>query len=618
MGREKFDAGKPIIKWPQGEKVTIPSAVDFVYVMRKDNKFTMSPIAASVARDYSLDEAQTRQTLIAEYDTFFSKLTDSFIRSFASKGNFEIHLYDPAQLEAKTRRKSADKPIVSLDPLIHDDVFSLHIARGYYPGGTNDYGSTARPGSKDLPEQAQLVAQKLNNGSVVLIDDDAFSGGSLARTVAQLQRESVAVDKIIPAIQIGKPGSFIDIGTKSDSVVEYQTENGEKIFDKVDLGDPRDFLIGTSGLVVKLPNGETGRAPYLLPFVSPSARASIPEENEKEFTQRVLMANREFFLAAADKIGHDILLRHMDPDFVKFMHTMYGFADSTRMDHIVTWAITNNDRLWERTKTWGELHEKIDNLQLPQNIVFVDINGTLLPHDSDGTIADEKIDELKDTILSANEKGIEVGLCSDSPLPQLRQFADKLGFTGPIIAENGNIIHFNNKTVIVNPLPNRETYMQQIAGIASEFDYEQSKDCIAPEFGGEPLDMYDNRWGFGAGREASVTVFGPPELIEKLGEVIPAGKDISRDCSPQYHFFAIHPGADYKKNKGKTLHMLSTLGHNVIMVGDSMSDWADPKTGVQCSFVANAEISDEAASSAKMIARAPFIDGVNEIINSIR
>lgn len=608
------------IKWPRGEVVEVGSEVDFVYVMRKDGKFAMTPVAKKMATDYQLDEQALAQTLLAEYDTFFAKLADSLQWGFSSKGNFELHLFDPDELDKSVREKSAGVPIVSLDPLMNKGAFEHKVSRGYFLGGKKDFGQVARPVSSALSLQALEIAAKLNNLPASVVEDDIFSGGSVIASLNELLNQGVNIHKVIPGIQVGEPEKLSAMGLTVDPAVKYKTTDETDIFNKLDLGDPRDYLLGASGLVLQLPGGELGRAPYILPFVSTSARASIPMEVEKDFALKTLQANLEFFDNVANKVGSPLLLKHMDHSFLVLMHQMYGIDQNTPMDQIVTWAADNIDKLWKTTKLQGEFQEKLEALNLPNNIVFVDINGTLFPDDStNGYIPEEDIRSFKQTIVGSRKKGLSVGLCSDSPLPQLKVLAEKLGVDGPVLAENGNILSYGSQTLTLMALSDIELLKEQIGLLAAESGFQQANDCIAPEFGGNQVDVKKSQWGFGANRETSVTVFGPSKLIQRLGSRFGGSQQrFGVDCSPEFNYFAIHPGENYRLNKGMALNTLAAYGHNVVMVGNSMSDWVDPDHGVICAFVKDARIDSNVVGKTDYISDKPVIKGVIDILEKIK
>lgn len=608
------------IKWPRDNTVEVGPDVDFVYIMRKDGKFAMTPVAEKMAADYKLNEQELTRTLLEEYDTFFAKLVDALKWGFSSKGNFDLHLFDPDELDKSVREKSLGVPIVSLDPLMNKGVFEHKVSRGYFLGGKKDFGQVSRPVSPALSMQAWEIAAKLNGLPVSVAEDDIFSGGSVIASLNELLIQGVNIRKVIPGIQVGKPDKLSAMGLNVDPAIKYKTTDETDIFDKVDLGDPRDYLLGASGLVVQLPGGELGRAPYILPFVSTTARASIPADVEKDFALKTLQANLEFFDNVKNKAGLPLLLKHMDHSFLVLMHQMYGVDLNADMSQVTTWLMDNIDSFWEITRKQGEFQEKLEALHLPNNIVFVDVNGTLFSDDSmDGYIPEEDISSLKQTIAESKGRGFSVGLCSDSPLPQLKALAEKLGVDGPILAENGNVLSYASRTLTLMALSDIEKLKGQIGLLAAESGFQRVSDCIAPEFGGNPVDVKNSQWAFGANRETSVTVFGPPQLIQRLGlSFSNPERELSVDCSPEFNYFAVHPGENYRLNKGIALNTLAAHNHNIVMVGNSMSDWVESDNWVVCTFVKDSRINPVAVGKAGYISDKPVIKGVIDILEKIK
>ena len=107
----------------------------------------------------------------------------------------------------------------------------------------------------------------------------------------------------------------------------------EKIFDIVDL---RDFIIGVQngGLVVRLPNNEVARAPYMLPYVCLKTRASISPSKEMEMSIKLWEMNKKFY----QEIGNKITLNQTDDGFKKLMNYV-GFDDNTSLVDICNWHI---------------------------------------------------------------------------------------------------------------------------------------------------------------------------------------------------------------------------------------------------------------------------------------
>jgi hypothetical protein len=77
----------------------------------------------------------------------------------------------------------------------------------------------------------------------------------------------------------------------------------------VEIADSRDFLVGAAdgGLVVALPDGSLGRAPYVLPYVDPSRRCGVPAHDVLALSIDVWRLNVEAFA------GSRIAVRDLPP-----------------------------------------------------------------------------------------------------------------------------------------------------------------------------------------------------------------------------------------------------------------------------------------------------------------
>lgn len=318
--------------------IEVPSAVDFVYIMREDTDFVVHQLATATERDYGIGFAMGKEVIQEAYEDFIKSLAEHLGNAFGPKGETEVHLYEAGQLEEAIRQKAGILPIVSLDPLLEKDVFSFRVSRGFYRGGTEDFGQVNRPGSTPLADQAGKLAQVLGDCPVCVAEDDIFSGGSVISALEHLQNAGIKIAKLIPGFQIGKPTKIEAMGIFVDPVITYKTTDGVDIFSKVDLGDPRDYLMGASGLVIKLSDGSFGRAPYLLPFVSTSARASVPEENEQSVAHHIWQANGIFFHTLEELFGKPMVLAHMDPYFQSYMIVEHDFDANIGMKELIQWA----------------------------------------------------------------------------------------------------------------------------------------------------------------------------------------------------------------------------------------------------------------------------------------
>lgn len=601
------------ISWPPLGKVEVGDDIDYLFVFRKDIDYTICPIAKNIAEDNNFNSDDVKRVLSEEYDKFFSKFVDIMQWAHSPRGNFQIHLYNPKQLEEETRKKAEGTHLVSLDPLTNKDAHHLEVSREYYFSGEKLIGRIARPGSQSLKEQIEDLLPKIQNNPITLVDDDLFRGGSISNVISIFSNEGIRVNKVIPKIKVG---DLLGKETLVDPVVEYFTTGKEKVLDKVNLADPRDYLFGASGLVVRLPDGENGRVPYFLPFLPTSDKTGIPQEYNKAFSMYVMKANLDFFNNINDQLNTPILLKHMNEDFLRTMHTVFGFNANTSMDQIVKWSMDNIDEIWERTKVIGT-SEQLHNLGMPNDLIFIDVNGTLIQEGVDDGKLDEKaLEDVKEAISILEKKGYGIGLCSDSSLEKLIELSNSLGIHGPIIAENGNIVSYANEVVVVQSLEHIPNIKDLIKGVLINTDYQESEDVGSLNFSGVHVQDPNNEWAFGANRITSVSVYAPPEAISLLQENVLLTKGMSIDIDVNNGFLSIHPN-NLKENKGNTLALIKDLGHRVIMIGNGLSDWVDPETGVECGFVGNANIDDSIKGKSAYLSQKDFGNGVSDILGKI-
>lgn len=158
-----------------------------------------------------------------------------------------------------TATATATDPVLSLDPLVAGTV-DLGISRCFDLGGHHLIGTVARPGWPSLDRQLAAIPP----GPYRLWDDDRATGATLAAL-----QERLPADVVLASVEVGVDGRELDQPS--------------------DIADSRDFLLGTvdGGLVVQLPDGSLGRAPYLLPYVDPHARCGLPPDATQAFSAAV-------------------------------------------------------------------------------------------------------------------------------------------------------------------------------------------------------------------------------------------------------------------------------------------------------------------------------------------
>lgn len=200
-----------------------------------------------------------------------------------------------------------DKNTISLDTY-YKGTFNIQTSRMFEISDLQDkyISLIGRLGHETIEKQIQ----EIKDGNYILVDDDSATGKTIEEIMTKLP-ERINIE------QIYLLASMLN----------------EKIFDIVDF---RDFIIGAEngGLVVRLPNDEVARAPYVLPYVCLKTRATIEATKEMDFSIKVWEINKKFY----EKIGNHICLKDTDEGFQKLMKYI-GFKDDTKLVDICVWHI---------------------------------------------------------------------------------------------------------------------------------------------------------------------------------------------------------------------------------------------------------------------------------------
>lgn len=257
------------------------------------------------------------------------------------------------------------------------------------------------------------------------------------------------------------------------------------------------------------------------------------------------------------------------------------------------------------------------------DMVLLDVNGTLLPSGASTGPVTQAGSGFTAAVRDLRAAGARVGLCSDSPLEQLRVFGSAIGLGDPgafpVAAENGNVLAVGAEPRLLVGLSAAAGIRATIVGVAASYGLKQAADAVAPEFGGSPLG--EREWAFGANRRASVSAFGPAEFIAAAGAALTdrarwAG--ISVDASPRHRYLGVHPYPLIGAGKRRALTALAGAGHHVLMVGNSLSDWVPAEKGVRCAFVADPALPAYVRASAWFCSPRPDLAGVVDVLTRVR
>lgn len=308
----------------------IPAEVDFVYVMRRDSDYVAAQLAERLGATALLDG------VTSAYDRATDAIAAAVLSAFRSQYERPaVDLLDAREVHSRRLELIASLgpgTVVSMDPLMDEGALPLAFSRCYLPGGETFVEMIPRPGSPPLDDQVAAIAAAAGDGPVIVVEDDFFTGDTIA---TMLGSHLGGLFEHVAGVVAGTKVGLLEPSFPVLPAVRYRCEDDSDPLKKVDLGDPRDYLIGASGLVCRLPSGLLGRLPYVLPFVSPAQRASIPAAAEQEFSTAAIALTREFYRELAGIVGHEIALAAADPAFVVACGELLDLAPDTPMADVL-------------------------------------------------------------------------------------------------------------------------------------------------------------------------------------------------------------------------------------------------------------------------------------------
>lgn len=289
----------------------VPPEVDFVYVMRRDSDY----VAAQFAARLGVGEAFA--DIRAAYETAVDALATAIMAAFRSAHERPaVDLLDAREVHHRRTELIASlgaATVISMDPLMEEEALPLAFSRCYLPGGVEYVEMIPRPGYPPLEEQVTAITAAAGSGPIVVVEDDFFSGETL---LTMLGTYLGGLVENVVGVVVGTKVGPLEPDFAVLPAVRYVCEGGRDPLEKIDLGDPRDYVVGASGLVCRLRSGHLGRLPYVLPFVSPAARASIPKAAEAELSTAAFDLSRRFYDELGALTGGTVTLAAADPAFV--------------------------------------------------------------------------------------------------------------------------------------------------------------------------------------------------------------------------------------------------------------------------------------------------------------
>lgn len=252
-----------------------------------------------------------------DYDDFCEKIFGVFSEIFSTDPKIIVKMLFADEQNKKLQLLSNPYKSISLDPFIESNYY-INISRLFAFGCPKSFiRMIERPNFLSINDQVMQIPI----GNYCLIDDDSVSGKSLdfAKHILNTKTNSSTTSEI-QKIKI------------TQHKLLTQLENSDiKMLDVIDC---RDFLCGShiGGLVVELPNGQIARVPYMLPYVYPSDRASIPVKLNISFSKLIWRLNLEYYTI------HDKKVKDIDISTRTFLNYI-GFCDDHPMKFVCAWHL---------------------------------------------------------------------------------------------------------------------------------------------------------------------------------------------------------------------------------------------------------------------------------------
>lgn len=163
-------------------------------------------------------------------------------------------------------------------------------------------GHGPRPGFEPLAKQYDDLAQRVAGRSVVLIEDGAFSGGTLRSVLHELNSRGITVTAIVIGFCCTRAKFVLGSFFKGELVVVHPIEN---LLDWIPDHDLIPFIpncgrvlgepVAHSFMPVRSSGGFSYAYPYILPFGKIEEWASLPMEGAQDLSRLCLDTSIEIF-----------------------------------------------------------------------------------------------------------------------------------------------------------------------------------------------------------------------------------------------------------------------------------------------------------------------------------
>lgn len=170
-------------------------------------------------------------------------------------------------------------------------------------------GHGPRPGFEPLVKQFDDLAKKISSRNVVLIEDGAFSGGTLRSVLHELNSRGITVTSIVIGFCCTRAKFVLEQFFRGELVIVHPIEN---LLDWIPDHDLIPFMpncgrvLGTASgqefMPLRSAEGFSLAYPYILPFGKIEEWASLPIEGAEDLSRLCLETSIELFSRVGPKM----------------------------------------------------------------------------------------------------------------------------------------------------------------------------------------------------------------------------------------------------------------------------------------------------------------------------
>ncbi|MCE9585695.1 phosphoribosyltransferase [Candidatus Uhrbacteria bacterium] len=247
------------------------------------------------------------------FDDFHAGLQEKMQQALVGVSVHTVHIDDLARtIWEKVKHRVGDRLVVStcseIISVLNRGSRTLNINRLFDSRGEL-VGHGPRPGCESLARQLDDLASAAGNRSVFLIEEGAYSGGTIRFVLRQLHERGVEVSTLVMGFCTPKTRDYIK--EVFDGEIIVINEIGEL----VDWITDHDLIPFTPGcgrvMEEKTPEGCVCAFPYILPFGRMEEWTSLPEDIARGISRFCLEASIRFFDGFSKSDGSALTIRDL-------------------------------------------------------------------------------------------------------------------------------------------------------------------------------------------------------------------------------------------------------------------------------------------------------------------